>query len=53
MLWVTWRQASRLQEREEPTLGISERELADIGVCPECGYPTIRSSLCAFCPPRV
>lgn len=26
---------------------------ARVGTCPECGYPSLDSSLCAFCPPRL
>ena len=33
-----------------------DRVSADLGTavtgpCPECGYPTLGSALCAFCPP--
>ncbi len=35
------------------------RDLADlnpvarVGVCPDCGYPSLESILCAFCRPRL
>jgi hypothetical protein len=45
------RLAARLQELDERIAETKQQGRARCGICPECGYPTIESSVCAFCRP--
>lgn len=33
--------------------GLAQAAAARVGTCPDCGYPSLDSGLCAFCRPRL
>ncbi|MCB9408722.1 hypothetical protein [Mycolicibacterium sp.] len=52
-LGVLARQLGDLDNRLTASLGSVHRPLPTAGMCPECGYPSLGSGLCAFCRPHL
>jgi len=52
-LGVLARQLGDLDSRLAANPGSAQRPLPTAGVCPECGYPSLGSGMCAFCRPHL
>ena len=52
-LGVLARQLGDLDDRLATDPGSGVGPLPTAGVCPECGYPSLGSGLCAFCRPHL
>ncbi|MGI9125286.1 MAG: hypothetical protein ACR2JM_11130 [Mycobacterium sp.] len=52
-LAVLARQLNDLDSRLDHSAGHQQLPAPKVGTCPECGYPSLGSGLCAFCRPHL
>ena len=52
-LGVLARQLNDLDSRLSDDTGQQHHPSPRVGICPECGYPSLGSGLCAFCRPHL